>query len=333
MARHLCSARSKLHSPQIISKTHNYKFKRMKMKNLTLVLLSIGICLFSTIQIQAAEPDSSIVKKSNFVAGLSYLSNNVYLGRIDSANIMYLVPTIGYYHKSGLHIGASLNYQLDAGISKVDAISFEGGYDFSIGQKFNAGLTAEKYFYDINSISLNSVNDFAVGSNFAYDFSIVSLNASAALAFNDKTDIITQIGLTKSFEINKFAIEPALRLNAGTQNYYNAYLVAGKSHLTGNKGHGKGLGSVKSTGKGNTGTTTTTTAATNYTVQAASRYKVLDYEISVPVSYTVHNFKFDLIPTYAIPVNAASILSSTGTVEKENISNHFVMQLEVTYKF
>ena len=300
------------------------------MKNLTLILLSIGICFFSTIQIHAEEQDSIAVKKSNLVVGLKYLSNNVYLGRIDSANIMYLVPTIGYYHKSGLHIGASLNYQLDAGISKVDAISFEGGYDFSIGQKFNAGLTAEKYFYDMNSISLNSVNDFAVGSNFAYDFSIVSLNASAALAFNDKTDIITQIGLTKSFEINKFAIEPALRLNAGTQNYYNAYLVAGKSHLTGNNGHGKGLGSIKSTGKGNTGTTT---SAATYTVQAASSYKVLDYEISVPISYSVHNFKFDLIPTYAIPVNAASILSSTGTVEKENISNHFVMQLEVTYKF
>jgi hypothetical protein len=305
------------------------------MKSLTVIIASIGIYLFSTIQIQAAEPDSIIVKKSNFVAGLSYLSNNVYLGRIDSSNIMYLVPSIAYYHKSGLHVGASLNYQLDAGITKVDAISFEGGYEFSIGPKFNAGLTAEKYFYDMNSISLNSVNDFAIGSNFAYDFSIVSLNASAALAFNDKTDIITQIGLTKSFEINKFAIEPALRLNAGTQNYYNAYLVAGKSHLTGNNGHGKGLGSVKSTGKGNTGTTTTTTttSATTYTVQAASSYKVLDYEISAPISYSVHNFKFNLIPTYDIPVNAASILSSTGTLEKENISNHFVMQLEVTYKF
>jgi len=306
----------------------------MKIKNLTLVLLSIGIYLFSAIHIHAEESDSITVKKSNLVVGLKYLSNNVYLGRIDSANIMYLVPTIGYYHKSGLHIGASLNYQLDAGISKVDAISFEGGYDFSIGQKFNAGLTAEKYFYDMNSVSLNSVNDFAVESNLAYDFSIVSLNASAALAFNDKTDIITQIGLTKSFEINKFTIEPALRLNAGTQNYYNAYLVAGKSHLTGNNGHGKGLGSIKSNGKDNTGTTTTTTISTaTYTVQAASSYKVLDYEISVPMSYSLHNFKFDLIPTYYIPVNAASILSSTGTVEKENISNHFVIQLEVTYKF
>lgn len=304
------------------------------MKHLTSILLSIGICLFPTIQIQAAESDSIVVKKSNLAVGLRYLSNNVYLGRIDSANIMYLVPTIGYYHKSGLHIGASLNYQLDAGINKVDAISFEGGYEFNIGDKFNAGLTAEKYFYDMNSISLNSVNDYAVGSNFAYDFSIVSLSAAAALAFNNKTDIITQIGLTKSFEINKFAIEPAFRLNAGTQNYYNAYLVAGKSHLTGNKGHGKGLGSIKSNGKGTTGTTTTTTTtATSYTVQAASSYKVLDYEISVPISYNVHNFKFDLIPTYSIPVNAASILSSTGTVEKENISNHFVMQLEVTYKF
>jgi hypothetical protein len=65
----------------------------------------------------------------------------------------------------------------------------------------------------------------------------------------------------------------------------------------------------------------------------ASKYKILDYEISIHVSYSFHNFKFNLVPTYAIPVNPATILSSTGTTEKETISNHFVLQLEVTYKF
>lgn len=295
------------------------------MKKYVSLILLTGLSLFG-LQVHAEESDTIKVKKSSFAVGLKYLSNNVYLGRIDSANIMYLVPSIGYYHKSGLHIGASLSYQLDAGLNKIDAFSFEGGYDFSIGKKLTGGVSLEKYFYDMNSISFNSVNELGLTSNFAYDLDVVSLNAGAGLAFNDKTDVITEIGLNKSFEMGKLVIEPGVKLNAGTQNYYNSYLVAGKSHITGNKGHGKG--SVK---KGNSGTTTT--SATTYSVEAASGYKVLDYEISIPISYSLHNFKFNLVPTYAIPVNAASILSSTGTVEKETISNHFVMQLEVAYKF
>jgi len=293
------------------------------MKKFMSIILLTGLSLFGLL-LHAEESDTIKVKKSNLVVGIKYLSNNVYLGRIDSANIMYLVPSIGYYHKSGLHIAASLSYQLDAGLNKIDAFSFEGGYDFSIGKKLTGGISLEKYFFDMNSISLNSVNDLGLTSNFAYDFDIVSLNAGAGLGFNDKTDIITEIGLNKSFEIGKLVIEPGVKLNAGTQNYYNSYLVAGKSHITGNKGLGRGL--LK---KGNSGTTTPTT----YSVVEASKYKVLDYEISVPVSYSLHNFKFDIVPTYAIPVNPASILSSTGTVQKENISNHFVLQLEVGYKF
>lgn len=305
------------------------------MKSYLRLVLLTGICLFLVLQVCAEDSDTVKVKKSSFVVGLKYLSNNVYLGRIDSANIMYLVPSIGYAHKSGLHIGASLAYQLDAGLNKIDEIALDAGYDFKIGEKFSGGLSIEKYFFDMNSISLNSMTDLGVGSNFAYDFDIVSLNASAGLGFNEKVDVITEIGITKSFEFGKFAVEPVIKLFAGTQNYYNSYLVAGKSHLSGNKGKGKGLGLTSAKGKSGmtTSTSTASTVAASYTLVAASTYKILDYELSIPVSYTFHNLKFDLVPTYAIPVNAATILSSTGAVEKEVISNHFILQVEATYTF
>jgi hypothetical protein len=305
------------------------------MKSYLRVLLLSAISFFLVLQVHAEDSDTIAVKKSSFVVGLKYLSNNVYLGRIDSANIMYLVPSIGYVHKSGLHVGASFSYQLDAGLNKIDAIALEGGYDFKIGEKFSGGLSVEKYFFDMNSISLNSMTDLGVGSNFAYDFDFVSLSASAGLGFNEKVDVITEIGITKSFEFGKFAVEPVIKLFAGTQNYYNQYLVAGKSHLSGNKGKGKGLG--QSAAKGKSGMTTTTatasTVAASYSVVAASTYKVLDYELSIPIAYTFHNLKFDVVPTYAIPVNAATILSSTGAVVKEAISNRFILQVGATYIF
>ena len=302
------------------------------MKNNLKLALILGFSFYFFVHAHAEGEDSIKVKKSGIVVGLKYLSNNVYLGRIDSANIMYLVPSIGYTHKSGLHIAASLSYQLDAGINKIDAIALEGGYDYKIGEKFSGGLSVEKYFFDMNSISLNSVNDFGVGSSFAYDFDIVSLDASAGLAFNEKTDVITEVGLSKSFEIGKFAIEPVVKLFAGTQNYYNSYLKAGKSHLTGNKGKGKG--STAAMGKsGMSGAALAASNGTTYTVMEASAYKILDYEFSVPMSYTYHNFKFDIVPTFAIPVNAATILSSTGTLEKETISKKFILQVGLVYVF
>lgn len=306
----------------------------LPMKNYLRLVLFTAICFFLSFQVRAEDSDTIKVKKSGLVVGLKYLSNNVYLGRIDSANIMYLVPSIGYVHKSGLHIGASFSYQLDAGLNKIDAIALEGGYDFKIGGKFSGGLSVEKYFFDMNSIALNSVNDLGVGSNFAYDFDIVSVSTSAGLAFNDKTDIITELGITKSFEIGKFAIEPVIKLFAGTQNYYASYLKAGKSHLTGNNGHAKKSASSQIEKSQLAATASTAAAAgSTYSVVQASHYKVLDYELSIPISYTLHNFKFDLVPTYAIPVNAATILSSTGAIEKEAITNRFILQLEATYTF
>lgn len=303
------------------------------MKSYSRVLFISVICSFLVLQAHAEDSDTTSVKKSSFVIGLKYLSNNVYLGRIDSANIMYLVPSIAYVHKSGLHIGASFSYQLDAGLNKIDAIALDGGYDYKIGEKFSGGLSIEKYFFDMNSISLNSMTDLGVGSNFAYDFDFVTVNASAGLGFNEKVDVITELGITKSFEFDKFSVEPGIKLFAGTQNYYNQYLVAGKSHLSGNKGKGKG----QAVAKGKSGTTTTTTTASTvaatYTVAAASTYKVLDYEFSIPLAYTFHNLKFDVVPTFAIPVNAATILSSTGTVKKEAISNHFTLQVGASYTF
>ena len=64
------------------------------------LILFIGLNLLLIFPVHAEESDSIEVKKSNIIIGIKYLSNNVYLGRIDSANIMYLVPSIGYYHKS-----------------------------------------------------------------------------------------------------------------------------------------------------------------------------------------------------------------------------------------
>ena len=286
------------------------------MKKYLKHILLVVFCPLLFLSLHAEKKDSIVVNKSNFTVGLNYLSNKLYMGRIDSANIKCLTPSIGFYHKSGLHVGASMSYQLDRGLSKIDEIKIDGGYDFNLNDNLNGGLTVEKYFFNAKSSALNSGNSFGAGSNLSYDLDIVTLNVGADLALGSYTDIFINAGFSHSFEFDKFSVEPSFLFNAGTLNFYNAYLIAGKSHKT---------------GKGKKKATTIT-----YSIEDASRFKILDYEISVPVSYSFHNFKFDLIPTYYIPVSPATIIStvsSNKTTVEEVISNHFIIELGVSYEF
>ena len=60
----------------------------LPMKNYLRLVLFTAICFFLSFHVRAEDSDTIKVKKSGLVVGLKYLSNNVYLGRIDSANIM-----------------------------------------------------------------------------------------------------------------------------------------------------------------------------------------------------------------------------------------------------
>ena len=106
----------------------------------------ISLLLFSFIANAQDQPQEK-KDKSYFQVGLKYLSDNVYLGRKDSATISYITPTLGYYNKSGFYITGGISYQPNNGANRIDLATIEAGYDFSIKDKFYGGLYAGKYFY------------------------------------------------------------------------------------------------------------------------------------------------------------------------------------------
>src|ERR1035438_5269926 len=85
-------------------------------------------------------------KRSYFLASLGYLSNNVYLGRKDSAVIPYITPDLAYYFKSGFFLEGAVNYVNTASENRIDALSFVGGYSFTAGN-YSGEATASKFFY------------------------------------------------------------------------------------------------------------------------------------------------------------------------------------------
>ncbi|MBI2731563.1 MAG: hypothetical protein HYX40_12575 [Sphingobacteriales bacterium] len=290
----------------------------MKQIKVSFSLLIIIACFSANAQ----NSTNTATEKSFIKAGVKYLSDNVYLGRKDSGTISYITPTIGYYNKSGFYITGGASYQPNNGANRIDLVTVEAGYDFSIKDKFYGGFYAGKYFYSGDSYAVNAEVNTGIGAYGSYNLGSLSLNGGLGMSFSSQTDIITEAGLSKSFTDTKDQLEfvPAVKLNAGSQNYFNQFFTTGRVN---NSGNGKGKG------RGNSGGGSTTPVSS---VVQASQFKILDYELSAPFSYKTSKYEFKLTPTYAIPVNAATIETATGFT-KENLTNHFFVELELYYKF
>ncbi len=259
--------------------------------------------------------------KSYFETGLSYLSNNVYLGRHDSLKIPYLIPSFDYYNKSGWYAGASLSYLASAGNSRVDLATVEAGYAFT-KNKFSGILSVEKDFYNSQSKNVRAETKGSVNGTLSYDFGFIKPVVQGGIAFNNTDDYYATFGLEHSFFFldDNFEINPSFLINASTQNYYSSYYVKRKFK----------------TKKKNQPITSTKAYLPN-----ASDFKIMDYEFSSPVDYSLGKFIFDITPTLSLPVNPNVIVvtvtqpsNSSITREKtESLSNIFYWSAGITYTF
>jgi len=265
---------------------------------------------------KAASPAKSYGKLS-----VSYLTNSVYNGRKDSLITPYITPTIGYYAKSGFFADGSVSYLSRSGSDGIDLATVEAGYDFSI-KNFDGEIMGSKFFYNKNSTNTKSEINGSLSASAGYDFGFIHPTLQGSLSFGKSTDYALAFSLDHAFYAagDKLVITPSLLMNASTQNYYGSYYN--------NRIYGKLRRKVY------------------YDISAdvtdASRFKLLNYEFSVPVEYTVHKFTFSFVPAYAIPVNPAVITvnikssATASTVSKTNtekIENTFFASFEVSYKF
>jgi len=274
------------------------------MKPFITSLLLLSIVYNANAQLSKADKKDS---SSNFKFSLSYLSNSVYNGRQDSVVVPYITPMIGYFDKSGFFADASVSY-LATTPGRIDLTTIETGYNFTAGDNFSAGIYGSKYFYSAKSTAIQSQISGIIGSAATYDLSFISLNAGVDLAFSQKTDIIVNYGISHPFYIGDddhlWTIEPSALANTGTQNFY----AAAKAKRRG--------------------------AVTNVKVSSSSGFKVLDYELSLPISYDAQSWGLYFTPTYAIPLNPLLVTKPNGSIfYQETLSNVFYAELSVYFKF
>ena len=269
------------------------------------------IILIGRSNIANAQDTTSNKKSSYFKLATSYLTNAVYNGRKDSVTLPYITPSIGYYDKSGFYVSGLLSYLAATSDSRIDLFTVETGYDFTINDKLSGGIYGSKYFYNTSSTAVRSQTKGGLGANLSYDPGIVSVSGGIDLSFASKTDVNVSAALAHGFYYgekgNEWGITPTISTNLGTQNSYQDYVKKRKS---------KGSGS--------------STVQTNNT----SNFGILDYELSLPITYDGNKWGLFLTPTYAIPQNSISVAASTGSgYTTEKLENTFYAQFGVYVKF
>jgi len=296
----------------------------MPPENKPLLCLIISILLCSSLtyaqdSLLTASDTVPIKRKSHFKIELGYLSDNVYLGRSDSVKIPYVTAGVRYIHRSGLFAGVSANYLSTEG--RTDLFELTGGYMMSKGN-WDAEISGTKYYYNANSYSVNAETKGEISLYSAYDLGWVSPSITAGMKFSQATDYTATLGVEHDFSFldERLQVEPAIYVNASTQNYYNAYYQKRK-YATNRKGQQKAVGTI--------------TAST----EDASAFRILDYELSVPVEYTKRRFTIGITPVYAIPVNANHINITVTTANAtryrnyyETLSNRLYCSVDLTFK-
>ncbi|MFC4233044.1 hypothetical protein ACFOW1_14175 [Parasediminibacterium paludis] len=303
------------------------------LKKLTTCFCLSLLLFVNQITAQSKTSDDA-TKNSYFKGSLSYSSNSVYNGRKDSLTTPYITPNLGYYDKSGFYANSSLSYLTSSTEKRIDLFAIEAGYDFDISSQFSGSIYGDKNFYNKSSTNIKSDISGSLGGNLSYDLDILQVNAGADVLFANKTDIALNGGIAHAFYIgeddNQWTITPTATTHLSTLNFYQGYT---------NRRAGKNAKAP------NGSTITTSTVVTN----RSTGLTLLDYELSLPISYDAKSWGFSLTPTLALPTNPiytstiVTLKSRVGTtvlqtqnstpISETNLNSVFYVELMVYFKF
>ena len=288
---------------------------------------SIGHVQDSITQLHARDSTDPVRKKirhSHLEVGMSYQSNNVYLGRKDSPALHYYIPAVSYYHKSGLFFTTSLNYLKNSTVSRIDLFTLEAGYMFK-AHKYDGIFSVSRYYYNDQSTNLAAAINEAIAYSNGYDLGFVKPRLTATMNIGSKVDIEGRLDLEHSFTFLKdnLDITPTFSVAGSTLNYYDYYRRRKYKIQKKNSPTQTGIADV-------TGS-----------VINASAFRLMDYEPSLPIEYSIGKCTLSFTPTYAIPVNAATIGittvrqngASTTRTQQEQIGNTFYFTGEFSIMF
>ena len=269
---------------------------------------------------KASEKEPQDAAFSYVLADVSFVSDAVFMGRRDTVAAPYLLPSLGYYHKSGFFADASLSYLVAEGEGRVDLFLLTAGYAFG-KNRLSGGISGTAYFFNEASYNVKSETVGDLTGLVGYDWGPLETSLSLSAYFNsgDSPDFFTGVMLSRDLVTSdkQWMFRPSVSAYAGTQYFYEAYYNT--SRLGNRKGSGRGTGSAE---------------PVNQTLSLAEveKFKLLNLEVSLPIHFFTGHFIFSATPSLAFPQSPATV---TGTDQDftEELDPSFYFMAGLSYWF
>lgn len=287
--------------------------KRVAIIGLMFVLGTLGV--FG----QKTTKEKSNDEESYFLMDLSYMNDAIFMGRRDSIAAPYLLPSIGYYDKSGFFADATASYLTSSEEQRVDLFYITAGYLFD-ANNWSGGFSGTAYFYNEASYNVQSEVVADITGLLSYDFKVLELTLYTSSYFNKNSSPDLFFGFMADKTLystdRNFLITPRVAVFAGSQYFYEEYYTTSR------------LGNRKSSGSGQGGMTTET--VTNVQIAEASQFNILNVELSLPMQYHLNHFILSFTPTLALPQTRATLTTDTGTYQ-EDLESVFYWSVGLSY--
>ncbi|MCD2425542.1 hypothetical protein LQ567_22350 [Niabella pedocola] len=276
-----------------------------------------------TAGVRVEQPVDSAKEKTTLTIAALYGTGIDYYGQTTEQRLPYLALNATVRIPAGVYLSAT-GFHLFSDSLLMSAAALSAGYGFNITSKLSGDVSFTHTFFPSKSPFLQASSPNMASASLGYEY-FLKTTLEGDLAFGEQTDYFTTLSNSKSFDINLSGgrailnFTPELALTAGTQQYYETYLVEktnqGKGNGNGN-GNGKGKGNGNGNGNNPPGQTTETTI--DY-----KKYGLLSYNLKLPVSYNR--------ASYLIEAALKFSLLGSNTADKGRINSFFT--LSAYYQF
>ncbi|WP_018628648.1 hypothetical protein [Niabella aurantiaca] len=290
------------------------------MKKLFIILL---YCAGATQLLAQDTADSvqqqadTVKEKTTVTVAALYGTGIDYYGQTTEQPLPYLALNATVRIPAGVYLSAT-GFHLFSDSLLLSAASLTLGYGFNITPKLSGDISYTHAFYPAASPFLQASSPNLASAELGYEY-FLKTALGVDLAFGEQPDYFTTLSNSKSFDWNLsggsaiLSFTPELALTAGTQQYYETYLIEKE-----NPGKGRGNGN----GKGNGNTPQPPGQVTATTIDY-KKYGLLSYNLKLPMSYNR--------ASYLIEAALKLSLLGNNAVNKGTVNSFFT--LSAYYQF
>lgn len=226
-----------------------------------------------------------VKKKTTLTLASIYTTNADYFGQTADRSLPYVLANATLSFPFKLSVSVS-SYKLLDSTKGITSTILGLGYDFSLTKNLQAGVNYSHIFNATNSPLLQAANSDNASANIKYNYWL-NTGLTADVFFGDEQDVFLTFSNSKEIDLGSItakdiiSLTPTIEIVGGTQHFYQSYITTQKDRK-------KRLGGILQKP-----TTSTTTVAT-------TKFNLLSYNFSLPLSYNRSNYMIEA--TYKLSI-------------------------------